>query len=97
MAKLETHYPLSDVDASAIIGLNHHEDVVVMTTSARIFVIDISSRRVTRSFPMEEESFTSPAIMLTSPDGGNKIIITERFGSVIYLTPHFHLRQLNCA
>ena len=63
MAKLETHYPLSDVDASAIIGMNQFNDVLVVTTKRRISVIDISSRRVTRSFPLDDDLFTSPAVV----------------------------------
>ena len=70
MAQLEPHFPMSDVDASNIIGLRTCDKMLVMTTNRRVVVIDIATRRVTRSFPAVGEPFSSPAVAKTDSDGG---------------------------
>lgn len=74
MAKLEPHFPLSDVDASNIIGLRTCDKTVVVTANRRVVVIDVATRRVTHSFPAVGEPFSSPAVAITDSDGATRLL-----------------------
>jgi len=76
MARLDAAFDLADIDASSVIGLRAHHasstsSHVIVTAARRILVIDVASRRVTRSFTSTEdgEIFASPALVHASDDG----------------------------
>ena len=67
-----------DVQPGDAVGIRGFQDaassssVVVVTTNRRLFVWDISSRRLSRSFVAseKEEFFTTPAFIALDQDGG---------------------------
>jgi len=81
MARLEPAFALMDVNPGDVLGIRGFRDssssssssssLVVVTTNRRIFVWDISSRRLTRSFILSEtgEFFTTPAFLSKDQDG----------------------------
>ena len=87
MARLDAAFDLADIDASSVIGLRAHHasstsSHVIVTAAQRILVIDVASRRVTRSFTSTEdgEIFSSPAFVHASDGGGEFVVVVSGMG-----------------
>ena len=87
MAQLEPGFSLMDVQPGDAWGIRGFQDAasssswVVVTTNRRLFVWDISSRRLSRSFVAseKEEFFTTSAFIAPDQDGGTILVEMECF------------------